>query len=174
MARPDSLGYRAGKFVRRHRGGVATALLVALSLVTTAIVTSALMADARQQRDRARFESRRAEMVSDFMGALLMSDGGPDRPALNPAQRLDLGVQLLEKQYGSDPRFLGLMLVQLAHQYRGAVQIRRADQLYQRAYDIGKHIDDAELMAAAQCSHAYGDTLSTISEGVVERLREDE
>ena len=174
MARPDALGYRAGKFIRRHRGAVAATLLVALSLVGTAIVTSLLMADARQQRDQARFESRRAEMVSDFMGTLLMSDGGPDRPALDAAQRLDLGVELLEKQYGSDRRFLGLMLVQLAHQYRGAVDVRRADELYERAHAIGRQIDDAELMAAALCSRAYNDTLAAISAGALERLHEAE
>ncbi len=169
-ARPDSLGYRAGKFVRRHRGGVAAAVLVLLSLVGTAIVTSMLMADARQQRDQARFESRRAEMVSDFMGTLLMSDGGPDRPALSAPDRLARGVELLEKQYTSDPRFLGLMLVQLAHQYRGIVQVRRADELYARAYEIGQRIDDAELMASAECSHAYADALSGIDQGTAERI----
>ena len=173
-ARPDSLGYRAGKFVRRHRGGVAAAVLVLLSLVGTAIVTSVLMADARKQRDQAQFESRRAEMVSDFMGALLMSDGGPDRPALKASERLERGVELLEKQYQSDPRFLGLMLVQLAHQYRGIVETRRADELYTRAYEIGQRIGDDELMATAQCSHAYADALSGIDQGTSERIREAE
>jgi eukaryotic-like serine/threonine-protein kinase len=171
-ARPDSLGYRAGKFVRRHRGGVAAALLVLLSLAATTIVTSVLMADARRQRDQARFESRRAEMVSDFMGTLLMSDGGPDRPTLSTSQRLERGVELLERQYKSDPRFLGLMLVQLAHQYRGSVEIRRADELYARAYEIGRRIDDAELMATARCSHAYADALSAITTSAAEHLRE--
>jgi serine/threonine-protein kinase len=171
-ARPDSLGYRAGKFVRRHRGGVAAAVLVLLSLVGTAIVTSVLMADARKQRDQAQFESRRAEMVSDFMGALLMSDGGPDRPTLKASERLQRGVELLEKQYQADPRFLGLMLVQLAHQYRGIVETRRADELYSRAYGIGKQIDDAELMATAQCSHAYADALSGLDNGTAGRIRE--
>lgn len=172
MARPDSLGYRAGKFVRRHSGSVVAALLVLLSLAATAIVTSVLMADARRQRDQAQFESRRAEMVSDFMGTLLMSDGGPDRPALTRSDRVERGVELLEKQYQSDPRFLGLMLVQLANQYRGLVQTRRADELYTRAYEIGQRIDDAELMATAQCSRAYGDALSAIDKGVAERVRE--
>jgi tetratricopeptide (TPR) repeat protein len=171
-ARPDSLGYRAGKFVRRHRGGVAAAVLVLLSLVGTAIVTSVLMADARKQRDQAQFESRRAEMVSDFMSALLMSDGGPDRPALKASERLQRGVELLDKQYQSDPRFLGLMLVQLAHQYRGIVETRRADELYARAYEIGQRIGDDELMATAQCSHAYADALSGIDQGTSERIRE--
>lgn len=172
MARPDSLGYRAGKFVRRHSGSVVAALLVLLSLAATAIATSVLMADARRQRDQAQFESRRAEMVSDFMGTLLMSDGGPDRPALTRSDRVERGVELLEKQYQSDPRFLGLMLVQLANQYRGLVETRRAGELYTRAYEIGQRIDDAELMATAQCSQAYGDALSAIDKGVAERVRE--
>jgi tetratricopeptide (TPR) repeat protein len=91
---------------------------------------------------------------------------------LSTSQRLERGVELLERQYKSDPRFLGLMLVQLAHQYRGSVEIRRADELYARAYEIGRRIDDAELMATARCSHAYADALSAITTSAAEHLRE--
>jgi serine/threonine protein kinase/Tol biopolymer transport system component len=38
-ARPDTIGYRAGKFVRRHRSSVLAALLATLALVGTTIVT---------------------------------------------------------------------------------------------------------------------------------------
>ncbi len=38
-ARPDTIGYRAGKFGRRHRSSVLAALLATLALVGTAIVT---------------------------------------------------------------------------------------------------------------------------------------
>ena len=38
-ARPDTIGYRAGKFVRRHRSSVMAALLATLALIGTTIVT---------------------------------------------------------------------------------------------------------------------------------------
>ena len=38
-ARPDTIAYRAGKFVRRHRSSVAAALLVTLALIGTTLVT---------------------------------------------------------------------------------------------------------------------------------------
>ena len=41
-ARPDAIGYRARKFVQRHRSSVAAALLLALSLIGTIIVTRLL------------------------------------------------------------------------------------------------------------------------------------
>ena len=38
-ARPDAIAYRTGKFIRRHRSGVAAALVAALALIGTAIFT---------------------------------------------------------------------------------------------------------------------------------------
>jgi serine/threonine protein kinase/Tol biopolymer transport system component len=38
-ARPDAIGYRAGKFVRRHRSSVVAALVVTLALIGTTVFT---------------------------------------------------------------------------------------------------------------------------------------
>lgn len=171
-ARPDSLAYRTRKFVRRHRGAVTSSLFLLLLLIGAVVLTTLQGAEARKQRDQARFESRRAELANDFMSVLLMSDGGPDRPMLKPTERLERGVEMLEKQYRSDPAFLGRMLIQLAHQYRGNTETRRAGELYERAYQIGRQLQDPEIMAYAQCSHAYADTLAGIDEAVSVRLAE--
>lgn len=171
-ARPDSLAYRTRKFVRRHRGAVTSSVIVLLLLIGAVAVTALQGAEARKQRDQARFESRRAELANDFMSVLLMSDGGPDRPMLKPTERLERGVEMLEKQYRSDPAFLGRMLIQLAHQYRGNTETRRAGELYERAYQIGRELQDLEIMAYAQCSHAYSDALAGVEESVSARLEE--
>jgi eukaryotic-like serine/threonine-protein kinase len=173
-ARPDSLVYRTRKFVRRHRGAVTSGLFIVLLLVGAVVLTTMQGAEARKQRDQARFESRRAELANDFMSVLLMSDGGPDRPMLKPTERLDRGVEMLEKQYRSDPAFFGRMLIQLAHQYRGGTETRRAGELYERAYQIGRERHDIELMVYAQCSHAYADALAGIGESVSARLAESQ
>jgi serine/threonine protein kinase/tetratricopeptide (TPR) repeat protein len=66
-ARPDSIAYRAGKFVRRHRGAVtgtslAVALLAALAVFYTIRLTSA--------RNAAVAEAARTQRVMRFMLAL--------------------------------------------------------------------------------------------------------
>jgi serine/threonine protein kinase len=48
LARPPSAGYRAYKFVRRHRGGVAAATTVALALVAGLVAASLGMLKARE------------------------------------------------------------------------------------------------------------------------------
>jgi non-specific serine/threonine protein kinase/serine/threonine-protein kinase len=53
LARNGTLGYRAGKFVRRHRGGVAAALLVLLGLFAGIAATARQAQVARAQRARA-------------------------------------------------------------------------------------------------------------------------
>src|SRR5205085_3947793 len=54
LARPDTLGYRGGKFVARHKGAVAAAALVLASLVSAVVVTTreARIADKRLQDTR--------------------------------------------------------------------------------------------------------------------------
>src|SRR5262249_51160794 len=60
-ARPDSLAYRAGRFIRRHRSAVATGAAVLLLLIGGAVAITLQMVEARRQRDAALYESRRAD-----------------------------------------------------------------------------------------------------------------
>ncbi len=53
IARTDTLPYRAGKFVRRHRVGVAASVLVALSLLGGIVATTRQARVARAQKARA-------------------------------------------------------------------------------------------------------------------------
>jgi non-specific serine/threonine protein kinase/serine/threonine-protein kinase len=60
LARPDTLSYRAGKFLRRHRLGAAAAALVAASLV---VGTGVALWEARQARRSEALAKRRFEDV---------------------------------------------------------------------------------------------------------------
>jgi len=80
-ARPDTFSYVAGKFIRRHRGGVGAALLLFFVLVGGVIATSWQAQVARQaqeraenqrtvaeqQRERAELQRRRAEQAASFL-----------------------------------------------------------------------------------------------------------
>ena len=70
-AQKDSFTYRAGKFVRRNRAGVAAASVVALSLVAGVAATMWQAGVARAERDRARAALVKAERVSAFLSTAL-------------------------------------------------------------------------------------------------------
>ena len=76
IAHPNTMGYRTVKFVRRHRLGVAAALLLFLSLFGGIIATG------RQART-ARRESAKAEAISSFLQRMLSASN----PALNARAR---------------------------------------------------------------------------------------
>lgn len=61
-ARPDTLGYRATKFVRRHAGSVAVAMVTALALIATTGV--ALLESRRASRNAAAARTERDEAVA--------------------------------------------------------------------------------------------------------------
>ena len=161
-ARPDSRTYRFRKFVRRHRLTVAAASLATMGLLAgtagtawQAIEASQEREEARLQRDDARYQSRRAEAANEFLSTLLMSDDGSDQPPLSSINRLNLGVELLEKQHGADPAFAGRMLIELGKQFRNATDTKRAVEIMTRAYEIGRTTHDRELMALALCASVF-------------------
>src|SRR5205823_13535187 len=61
IARPDTMSYRAAKFVQRNKLGVAAAALIFLTLVGGIIATTWQARRARVQEQRARAEQARAE-----------------------------------------------------------------------------------------------------------------
>jgi non-specific serine/threonine protein kinase/serine/threonine-protein kinase len=86
-ARPDTLGYRAGKFVRRHRVAVAATALVALSLVIAVFVTLRQRSIAEAQRARA---ERRFTDVRQLANSFLFEVEAAirDLPGSTPARQL--------------------------------------------------------------------------------------
>ncbi len=163
-ARASSLMYRCRKFVRRHRTGLAASALVLVALIVAITITLWQMLEAGRQRDEALYQSRSVELISDFLNLSLFSEGGPDRPVLSMAERIERGASLLEKQYGKDPRFAGRMLIQLANRFSSG-ETAPPMKLMTRAYEMGSQSHDAELMASAQCSMVQ----TLVSAGLLEQ-----
>ena len=66
-ARPPSAGYRARKFVRRHRAGVAFVVALGLTLIGFSVSTALQARRIARERDRAEAEARKAAAVSQFL-----------------------------------------------------------------------------------------------------------
>ena len=97
-ARPDSLAYRGGRFVRRHRWAVAAALLVAASLV-------AGLAVSLWQARIARTEARRAERVRGFL-VEIFREADPSRTrgaTITAREILETGASRVERELAGEP-----------------------------------------------------------------------
>ena len=75
-ARPDTLAYRAAKFVRRHRVAVVLATLGILATAAGVVGTLVQARRAREQRDFALHQLSRAEAINEF-NEFLLSDAAP-------------------------------------------------------------------------------------------------
>ena len=152
LARPDRWSYRARKFVRRHRPGVAAAAVVIVTLSAAIAITSREMIEARRQRDKAEFQARRATASSEFMRYLVTQIG--NKP-MTMREVLDRGRIALEQQYQSDPSFVARMLVQLSGPYIESGDVKTASQMMARALELASTLDEPELLATTNCGRAY-------------------
>lgn len=73
LAGPPSAAYRARKFVRRHRGAVTAAGLLAAALLAGIVGTTAGLVRARRAEAEARAQSRTSERVSQFLAEILQN-----------------------------------------------------------------------------------------------------
>ncbi len=71
MAQEDTVAYRAAKFVKRNKAGVAAGAGVAMSLIGGLIAASRQAKIAARERDRARHEARKAEKINEFLRKML-------------------------------------------------------------------------------------------------------
>jgi non-specific serine/threonine protein kinase/serine/threonine-protein kinase len=86
-ARPDTIRYRAGKFIRRHRGGVFAASMVLVTLVAGIITTSWQWHVANRERQRA---EQRFQDVRGLANSVLfeLHDAIVPLPGSTPAREL--------------------------------------------------------------------------------------
>ncbi len=150
-ARPDTLWYRAGTDVRRHRGSGEAAALVAAALLASTAMTWRQMLAERRQRDEAVFQAQRARAMSDFQTALI-SQIGTSRVSLSDL--LDKGVAALARRPPADPRVYGALLGQFADRYGELEQHDKQRALLVQAESILARAGDAHLRASLACSIA--------------------
>ena len=151
LAGPPSAAYRLRKFVARHRVPVA----LAAGLFVAAIAFGAIMAfqaqELARERDEARFQAARAEASNDFTNLLLEQVGPSGRP-MTMVELLDAGLEMLGRQYGGDPRFVGRMLLSMAARYEALQNTARQHEVLARAESIARSLNDDELLARTNCA----------------------
>jgi serine/threonine-protein kinase len=173
-ARPDSLGYRAGRFIRRNRALVTVASLAVLALVGGLIGTvtqarratrdaalaeaqraraDAAAAAARKQRDLALDQVSRAEAINDFDGFLL-ADAAPSGKPFTAGQLLKRAEEIVDHQGAETDEMRVSLLLSIGFHYASLDLDDQATRLLTRAYDLAGQRRDPVTRAKAACALA--------------------
>jgi eukaryotic-like serine/threonine-protein kinase len=111
-ARPDTWGYRTGKFVRRHRAGVAAALVFAGLLVGYGVTVT--MQANRVAREAAKTERVKEFLVSLFTHAMPAVTKGSDPTASELVER---GARRVAVELADQPEIQAEMMMLLGRVY---------------------------------------------------------
>jgi non-specific serine/threonine protein kinase/serine/threonine-protein kinase len=139
MAGPPGAGYRARKFVRRHRFGVAVAAAGVAALVGFSVTMAGQARRIARERDR-------AERVSQFLVELFrVSDPGLARGnTITAREVLDRGAERIEKELGGEPLVQAQLMATMGWVYRNLGLYAKAEPLCTRAVDLRRRTLGAE------------------------------
>jgi len=130
-ARPDTLRYRAGKFIRRHRAGVAVALTIVLLLAGFGAAMAVQARRLARERDR-------AQRVSALLGDLF-TNANPNVAQgreVTVREVLETGEQRVHAELADQPELRAQLIDVLAGVYRGLGD-------FQRALDLEREVLEA-------------------------------
>jgi tetratricopeptide (TPR) repeat protein len=170
-ARPDSVSYRLGKFVRRNRGTVAAGAATTLVLVAAAIVTTIGMIEAKRQRDEAVFQAKRAEYQAGFADQIL-SEVGRDGQPITVRGLIGKAVEVLDRNYGQDPEFAVGLLVNVSGRYMDLGDTRSEHASLVKAEALARKLGDPDLIAHVQCNTVETELALGEPERANERMRD--
>ncbi len=159
-ARPDSLGYRASRFAKRHYRGLAAAVAVL-------VIAAAGFHSWSQERLRVARETERALQIENVLGELF-SLPNPRRGDRPPEARdvVDHANRLVIRELGDSPESQARLLTTLGRVYNALglyepslVSLERAAALARGSYGPGSAQEREALRWLAQSQHYSGDLL---------------
>ena len=123
-ARPDTLLYRASRFLQRHRvAAVAAGVVLAVLAFSVASISAG--------RREARLEAEKRSQVADFLVGMFQ-EVGPDRvtgETMTVRELLDTGAARLDAELGGQPLVLAEMQRVMGLAYSGLGDYERASEL---------------------------------------------
>jgi serine/threonine-protein kinase len=151
-ARKDTFGYRAEKFVRRHRAGVA--ILGLLVLLAVAMVVQALRI--AQERDRANQEAATAQAVTQSLVAMFeFADPSKSRGNVITARELlDQGAEKVVRELKNQPMVQAKLLDTIGRLYQSIGMYDREQTLLEDALKLQRQaLSDESPEVAASLNH---------------------
>ena len=149
-ARPDTVSYRAVKFVRRNSTVVALAG-VAVAASSAGLVGTALQVrSTRAERDMAVRELSRAERITN-LNQVLLTDAAPAGVSLSPSQLLEREERIVQRERYDNVAGHVEMLLSIGDQYSGQDQNAPALRILEQAYRQSRGIQERSVRARASC-----------------------
>ncbi len=171
-ARPSGLGYRAGKFVRRHAVAsvvVAAAVVLLLSFTVVTLVQSAQIA---RERDLARHEQARVEGVSGFLGGSLR-EADPRRAggATSTAREiLETGARRVQQELAGQRELQVVLMHTIGLVYVDLGLYPSAQPLLAGSLELRRELFGDDHPAVAESFHAWGEL--RLEQGELEEAEE--
>lgn len=170
-AQKDSFTYRAGKFVRRNKVGVAAAAIVLLTLVAGVVATvwQARRATeqarvAAQERDRARREAAKAERINTFLQNVLgfadasWVSANPNRNReATVADALDEAGRRAEAELADQPEVHAAVRFTLGWTYKTQSKFDAAEPHLRASLDLRRQALGSEHQDTAQSLVGMGE-----------------
>jgi len=144
LARPQTILYRAGKFVRRNRAAVAATAVAAVALI-------AVLAYAEWRQQQALREGQRALRMQTFMYSLfkLANSDYTGKPAATVPEFLQLGVRMLP-DYIEDPADLRAAQLSLAESMFENGDLDSAQKVFTQTISSAKAANDIPAEAESE------------------------
>jgi serine/threonine protein kinase/tetratricopeptide (TPR) repeat protein len=118
IARPDSFSYRAGKFIRRHRFGVAATLLIVACAGTASVGIARQASVAAAQRDEALQARAQAEAVVTFLEDMLTSvKPNAEGSSVTVREVLDQAARRMATELDADPAVKASLFATIGRSY---------------------------------------------------------
>jgi len=162
LAHADTPSYRFGKFVRRHKLGVAAAAAFAAVVLGATVALSVLYREAVRERER-------SEAVSSFLERLFeISDPSESRgQTITAREVLDQGRQKISRELSDEPELRADLMNTMGRVYRGLGLYQPARELLEEGLRVRRSTlgDDhpsvaASLLALAALRKEEGDEAS--------------
>jgi tetratricopeptide (TPR) repeat protein len=164
LASPPNRIYRARKFVRRHRTGVVSGLLVGTAIVTGLVVSSVMYFQAEQARREARRQAMISQAVNEFLNDDLLASVNPRRTKgheVTVMEVLDAAAEKLDGKFEDEPSVEAAIRQTLGKTYRSLGKYESAEPHYERVVELYRSLFGAEhpdtLESMAQLGFVYAD-----------------
>jgi eukaryotic-like serine/threonine-protein kinase len=155
LARPDSVAYRAGKFVRRNRAGAGATLVTTAALVAATAFSATQAREAQRQRDTALHEVERQRAMVEMQNVLASDSRDGEGRHLLPKQRIALAAEVLSRQFASQPWLIVERLADLSSQLYELGDREAERAMLSRGSTIARNADLPIQLALVECGRAY-------------------
>ncbi len=153
-ARGDRWTYRAGRFVQRHRAGVAAAMFMVLALIGFSVGMGLLAR--RATRERLTAEREKQFLASIFRAATPDEARGKE---ITARQLLDQAARRIDTELSRDPLLQASLLDDIGYSYQRLGHYPEAQATLEKAYGLRQRSGSSESLEFAATEDLLGTVL---------------